>query len=289
MDVVVFGSLNVDLVFRSERLPHPGETLMGEDLLRFAGGKGANQAVASAKMGAKTAMIGSVGSDEGGDWLISGLNQHGVDTSRVRRVEAPTGTAGIVVAADGRNQIIVSPGANRRPWPDPILDPSMRPAVVLTQNEVPMDAVVRFLGYANAPWRIWNPAPAVSLTGALKANANVIVPNETEAGLLLRNPSLWPEEAARRLAVEGFDHVLVTVGADGVFYATRDSVKRYPAPEVEAVDTTAAGDVFCGALAAFLAAGLPIVESIELAIRAASISVTRLGAQTSVPFRHEVS
>lgn len=286
MDVVVFGSLNVDLVFRTVRLPDPGETVMGEDLSRFAGGKGANQAVASARMGAITAMIGSVGMDADGDWLLEGLVAEGVDVSRVRRVDAPTGAAGIFVDSEGRNQIVVSPGANRRLWAT--LDNDISPKVALAQNEVPLDSVVRFLGTTTAPWRIWNPAPAVALTGALKANANVIIPNEIEAGLLLRKPQLDPSEAATRLVTEGFEHVIVTVGKDGVIYANADGQIAYPAPEVIAVDTTAAGDVFCGALAAFLAQDYEMKDAIELSIRAASISVTRPGAQASIPSRAEV-
>lgn len=277
----------MDIVFRTPRLPGPGETVMGEDLARFAGGKGANQAVAAARMGARTAMIGSVGTDSEGDWLVDSLAKEGVDVSRIRRFDAPSGSAGITVDAEGRNQIVVSPGANRRPWD---LLPAVDSAkVVLTQNEVPLDAVVRFLGTSKAQWRIWNPAPAVAITGALRADANVLVPNELEAGLLLRNPEMDTMDAARTLVFQGFEHVIVTLGERGAVYATKEGLWEFPAPRVDAVDTTAAGDVFCGALAALLAEGMPMVCAIEMAIQAASLSVTRAGAQSSIPYRHELN
>jgi len=287
MDVLVFGSLNADLVIRSKRLPEPGETVMGEDLQRFAGGKGANQAVAAARMGAMTAMIGSVGLDSDGDWLVQLLEADAIDCSRIRRLDAPTGTAVIVVDDRGRNQIVVSPGANRRLWETSPWE-ALSPIVAITQNEVPLDAAIRFLGSIESPWRIWNPAPAVALTGALRANANVLVPNETEAALLLRDPTLRPDEAAARLAAEGFEHVIVTIGSEGALYHNGEHLRHFKAPQVEAIDTTAAGDAFCGALAAGLAKGQNMPAAIEFAIRSASISVTRFGAQASIPSLEEV-
>lgn len=288
MDVLVFGSLNVDLVLRTNRLPKAGETVMGEDLVRYAGGKGANQAVAAARMGASVAMIGAVGKDADGEWLISGLQKEGIDTGLIRRLDAPTGIAAITVDAEGQNQIVVSPGANRRLWESTPWE-GLTPKVALTRNEVPPDAAVRFLGVSQARWRIWNPAPAVALTGALRADANVLIPNETEAGLLLRDPHMDPREAGKSLVIQGFEHVIITVGADGVIYTNREGQQSFPAPEVKAVDTTAAGDAFCGAIAALLSEEITVENAIPLAIRAASISVTRTGAQASMPRREELS
>jgi ribokinase len=283
-DVVVFGSLNVDLVFKTERLPSPGETVMGEDLVRFAGGKGANQAVAAARMGARTAMIGAVGDDADGEWLLESLRGDGVDVSGIVKMDAPTGTAAIVVDEEGRNQIVVSPGANRLA----LLPASIVAKVVLAQNEVPFEGVKTFFSRSEARFRIWNPAPAMPILRINDLNANVIVPNELEAGLLFGSLGMTPERAAFGLVDDGYEHVIVTLGERGVLYPSVDGMRTIPAPRVNVVDTTAAGDVFCGALAAFLSEGMTMEASIEDAIRAASLSVTRPGAQASIPYRHEL-
>ncbi len=284
-DVVVLGSANVDFVFRTERLPKVGETVIGEDVAIHPGGKGANQAVAAARMGARTAMVGAVGKDANGDWLLAGLERDGIDISGIERLDVPTGAAGIGVDREGRNQIIVSPGANGRIDPGAIALPT-GVSVVLTQHEVPEAAVDRFLELAfqaGVPYRIINPAPARLLTEAERRFANVIVPNESEAALLTENA-----DPAAGLLEQGFEDVILTLGAKGALYAHGETRKKFSAPKVNAVDTTAAGDVFCGALAAFLAEGMAIERAIETAIRAASISVTRAGAQTSIPFRSEI-
>lgn len=284
--VLVLGSLNVDYVFETERLPRPGETVMGEDLAIHPGGKGANQAVAAARMGARVAMIGAVGKDANGDWLLAGLEKDGIDISGIARVDAATGAAGIGVDHYGRNQIIVSPGANGRIDPDAITLPS-GVSVVLTQHEVPEAAVDRFLELASeagVPYRIVNPAPARMLTEAERRFANVFIPNGPEADFLAKNAV----DPAGIFLAEGFEHVILTLGAKGALYAHGEIRKKFKAPKVDAVDTTAAGDVFCGALAAFLAEGMEMELAIKTAIRAASISVTRPGAQSSIPFRSEI-
>lgn len=284
--VVVLGSLNVDFVFRTPRLPAPGETVMGEDLAIFAGGKGANQAVAAARMGVPTSMIGAVGDDTNGEWMLAGMVKEGIDVSQIRRVERPTGAAGIFVGGDGANEIVVSPGANAAVDPGSMRIPDDC-SVALTQHEVSIEAVDTFLELAERSgvrYRILNPAPARPLTEGEAAYANVIVPNESEAALLTDNAS----DPADTLLEMGFEHVIVTLGAAGVLYARQGERKRFEAPKVEAIDTTAAGDVFCGVLAAMLAEGKAMEEAIALAIRAASISVTRPGAQASAPFRREI-
>lgn len=285
-DVVVLGSLNVDYVFETERLPRAGQTVMGKDLAIHPGGKGANQAVAAARMGAKTAMIGAVGKDANGDWLLAGLEKDGVDISGIERLDVPTGAAAIAVDSYGRNQIIVSPGANGRIDTDAITMPQGVGAV-LTQHEVPEAAVDRFLQLAfeaGVPYRILNPAPARLLTEAEYRFANVFIPNGPEAEFLAKNTV----DPGGIFLEDGFEHVILTLGAKGALYAHGELRKKFSAPKVSAVDTTAAGDVFCGALAAFLAEGMEMESAIKTAIRAASISVTRSGAQPSIPYRSEI-
>jgi ribokinase len=287
-DVVVLGSANVDFVFKTERLPTPGETVLGDALTLFAGGKGANQAVASAKMGAKTELIACIGTDANGDWLLRQIEKSGVQTSRIRRTQVPTGVASICVDSQGRNMIVVAPGANGSVIPsDALYKADAR--VVLAQNEVPIATVERLFGNAvelGTKWRIYNPAPALPLTETIKSCANVIVPNETEAAFLTGEDD--PVKAGSALLDIGFSHAIITRGAEGASYFSLTGNLQIPAPEVEAIDTVAAGDTLCGALAAFLGEGMHIVEALQLAVKAASISVTRVGAQASIPERSEV-
>jgi ribokinase len=296
--VVVVGSLNMDLVARAPRLPVPGETLGGTAFATVPGGKGANQAVAAARLGAATAMVGCVGDDAFGAALTAGLRADGVDTAGVRAAPgAASGVALIVVDDQGRNGIVVVPGANG------LLDPAdvdrQRSAIlaarlVALQLETPLATVLHAAQTARALGRtvVLNPAPARPLPPELVALADFLVPNEVEAAALSGLPVGSVSEAitaAERLRGGRDACVLVTLGERGVVVATPGGTRHHPARPVVAVDTTAAGDTFIGGLCAALVAGRTLTDAIADAQEAAAISVTRPGAQPSIPFAHEVA
>lgn len=297
--VAVVGSLNMDLVARAPRLPNPGETLAGSAFAQVAGGKGGNQAVAAARLGAQVAMIGCVGADANGEILRAGLLAEGIDCGALETApHAPTGVALIVVDDASQNAIVIVAGSNGEVTPDTLARHEAVLAqadVVVCQLETPTDAVAAALAAARRLGKITilNPAPA---TGPLPAQwlalVDYLVPNELEAATLTGLPASTPQDAARAalaLREAGARNVLVTLGAQGVCaLLDGDAPAHLPAPRVSAVDTTAAGDTFIGGLAARLAAGEPALEAIAFALRAASISVTRAGAQPSIPTLAEV-
>lgn len=300
--VAVVGSLNMDLVARAPRQPRPGETLAGSAFAQVAGGKGGNQAVAAARLGARVAMIGCVGADANGEWLRAGLLAEGIDCGALDTApQAPTGVALIVVDDASQNAIVIVAGSNGEVTPASLArhEAALAAAdVVVCQLETPPDAVHAALAAARRLGKttILNPAPA---TGPLPAGwlplIDYLVPNELEAATLTGLPLATPEDAARAaqaLHRAGARNVLVTLGAQGVCALLGDDAAQaseapspvhWPAPKVAAVDTTAAGDTFIGALAARLAAGEAPAQAIQFALRAASISVTRAGAQPSIP------
>ncbi len=293
--VVVVGSLNMDLVVPVPRHPRPGETAIGGDLAQHAGGKGANQAVAAARLGAAVRMIGRVGEDAFGRALIANLESEGVDKSDVRAlVGVPTGVALITVDARGENAIVVSPGANARLRPED-LDPASfaGAAVVLLQLEIPLETAIRAaeLGRAAGTFVILNAAPARPLPRALLEPVDLLVANEHEAAAILEAaPPDTAEEAlilARRL-VRRVPAAVVTLGEKGLAYAGREGSGTRPAFPVQAVDTTAAGDAFVGALAAAIAEGAPLPEALRFGAAAGALAATRPGAQPSLPRRDEV-
>ncbi|BDG05433.1 ribokinase [Anaeromyxobacter oryzae] len=294
-DVVVVGSLNMDLVVRAPRLPAPGETILGGAFATVPGGKGGNQAVAAARLGARTAMVGRVGDDAFGRALRAGLEADGIDCAAVRdlRGEA-TGVALIVVDDDGRNGIVVAPGANARLAPDDVPEAVLAGAsVVALQLEVPLAVVEATARRARALGRtvVLNPAPARPLPPALLADADLLVPNEIEAGMLtgVAVDSIDRAfDAGARLREQGAHTVLVTLGERGVVLVSAEGARHFPARSVKAVDTTAAGDTFIGGLCAALARGRPLPDAIGFAQAAAAISVTRPGAQPSIPWAREV-
>lgn len=298
VEVAVVGSLNMDLVARAERLPRPGETVPGLSFATVPGGKGANQAVAAARLGARTAMIGCVGDDAFGARLRAGLEADGVDC-RWLRTEAgiSSGVALIVVDGAGRNGIVVVPGANGRLGPGDVeaSDAALAAArVVVLQLETPLETVERAARRARELGKavVLNPAPARPLPAGLLACADYLVPNELEAAALTGAAVGSVEEAAaagRRLREAGAGTVLVTLGAQGVVAVGPSGERHHPAPRVEAVDTTAAGDTFIGGLCAALVRGRPLDAAIAFAQAAAAISVTRPGAQPSIPFEREVA
>jgi ribokinase len=296
--VVVVGSLNMDLVARAARLPVPGETVPGDAFSTIPGGKGANQAVASARLGARTAIIGCVGDDAFGAQLRSGLLADGIDCQGVRTaLGVSSGVALIVVDEAGRNGIVVVPGANGRLGPEDVdaHEAVLAAArVVVLQLETPLETVAHAARRARALGKtvVLNPAPARPLPEDLAACVDFLVPNEIEAAALSGIPVRSVEtaiEAGRRLRAAGAGAVLVTLGAQGVVAVGPSGERHHPAPAVAAVDTTAAGDTFIGGFCAALVRGLPVPAAIDFAQAAAAISVTRPGAQPSIPFEREVT
>lgn len=295
--VVVVGSLNMDLVTRAPRLPRGGETLIGESFCTIPGGKGANQAVAAARLGAKVSMVGCVGSDAYGQELRGALLAEGIDCQPVSVVAGSSGVALIVVDDNSQNAIVIVAGANGVLTPDVLdrFDEVLRGAdVIICQLEVP-DATV---GHALKRGRelgktvILNPAPASRpLPADWYACIDYLIPNESEAAVLsgLAVDSLeTAEAAATQLLAAGAGKVIVTLGAQGLMFANGASFQHFPAPLVKAVDTTAAGDTFVGGFAAALADGKSEVEAIRFGQVAAALSVTRAGAQPSIPTLLEV-
>ncbi|HEX7301244.1 MAG TPA: ribokinase [Solirubrobacteraceae bacterium] len=282
--IAVVGSINLDVVVEVERQPAPGETVVGGDRRELPGGKGANQAVAAARLGADVALVGRVGADDAGRRLRDGLAREGVDVTHVREdAAAPTGMALIAVDARGENTIVVSPGANARVGDDDVRvasDVLAGASVTLLQHEVPEDAVAAAIAAAGGTV-VLNPAPARALAGPV----DVLVPNRGELEALAGRPG-DPVELAR--GVRGARAVAVTLGAEGAVVVEGDRVERIAAPRVEALDTTGAGDAFCGALVQALADGAELVEAARWATRAAAVSVTRRGAQGGMPRREDM-
>lgn len=274
MSVIVVGSLNVDLCIDVERLPAPGETVLGGDLRRHPGGKGLNQAIAAARMGADVRLVGCVGDDADGRWLRSLLEDEGVDASHVATAPpgVATGTALITVDRVGTGQITVAPGANATLAVHRLA--AGTGDVVLAQLEIPMDAVAAAIAAASAAGAttMLNPAPARPLDASLRSRVDILVPNEHEA-------------ASTGL---GASHTVVTRGAAGAIWHHGDEQTDIAPFAVDAVDTTAAGDAFCGALAAALASGLELPDGLRRASAAGAITVTRRGAATSLPMAAEV-
>ena len=295
--VVVAGSLNMDLIVQTARIPAVGETLLGKGFRTAPGGKGANQAVAAARLGAQTAMIGRLGRDDFAGALRDSLAQSAVDARGVQTdPEAPTGVALITVDERGQNTIVVVPGANHALTPQHIeaaaglLDGA---AVLLLQLEIPLPAVQRAaeLAHARGLCVVLNPAPAQPLPEALLELVDYLAPNESEAALLSGLPVNDLDEAraaAARLRQMGAGAVLMTLGAQGALLADADGVRHTPAFPVKAVDTTAAGDAFLGGFAAALAEGRSPQEAMRRGCAAGALAATRMGAQPSLPQRAEV-
>jgi ribokinase len=292
--VLVVGSVNFDFVVRAARLPRPGETVTGGEFTRHHGGKGANQAVAAARMGAHVAFVGAVGQDELGGSAIVELESEGIDTTGIARLpDVPTGVALIVVDADGENQIAVASGANGAldgAAVESALDALeiAEDAVLLANLEIFDEALMSGAGFARRRgWRIVvNPAPARSLPPELLAMGPLLLPNAGEAEQLTGLAD--PAAAARALGDRTGAPVAVTLGSEGALLVEGDELTRLPAPRVDAVDATGAGDTFAGAFAAELAAGADTGRAARVAVAAASLSVTRAGARGGMPTREQV-
>ncbi|MCP1487223.1 ribokinase [Pseudomonas fluorescens] len=296
-NVVVIGSLNMDLVTRAPRLPRGGETLIGHSFTTVSGGKGANQAVAAARLGAQVAMVGCVGNDDYGVQLRDALLAEQVDCQAVSAVEDSSGVALIVVDDNSQNAIVIVAGANGAMTPAVIdrFDAVLQAAdVVICQLEIPDATVGHALKRARALGKtvILNPAPASRpLPADWFAAIDYLIPNESEATALsgLTVDSLQTaENAASHLIALGAGKVIITLGAEGSLFASGKGFEHFPAPKVKAVDTTAAGDTFVGGFAAALAGGKSEAEAIRYGQIAAALSVTRAGAQPSIPTMFDV-
>jgi ribokinase len=287
--IVVLGSLNVDLVTRVAALPGPGETVLGDRLLTFTGGKGANQAVAAARLGGAVTMVGRVGRDAGGDTLLRQLSLDGVEASGVSRdADEPSGAALIMVGADGENLIAVAPGANSRVG-DAEVERALRAAgpdgLLVLQLEIPRPAAVRAIGEGRRV--LLNAAPAAPVPLEVLRGLEALVVNESEAAALLGR-SVPGVEAACALHAAGCALAVVTLGAAGAALCDADGARVAEPFAVQAVDTTAAGDAFVGALAVGLAAGRPAPEAVRFANAAGAAAATRAGAQESLPRLEEL-
>lgn len=294
--IIVIGSANTDMVVKAKTLPLPGETLLGGTFFMNAGGKGANQAVAAARLGGNVTLFAKVGNDIFGKQTIEGLQKEKINTEFVFVDEqAPSGTALIMVNEVGENCIVVAPGANANLLPADIsiLKNLRDAAIILMQLEIPMVTIsgVAKIAKANNRKLMLNPAPAQPLDDELLNGLFLITPNETEAALLT-GVSVTDEATASIAAAvflnKGVQNVIITLGKHGAFFQNADLKLKFNAPAVKALDTTAAGDTFSGAIAVALTEGMDWKQAINFAIEAASISVTRMGAQASVPYRSEI-
>ncbi|MQR00623.1 ribokinase [Glaciimonas soli] len=306
--IVIIGSINMDLVMRVPRIPHPGETLSGGPFQTIPGGKGANQAVACARLVKQTersapqkvAMVACLGDDAFGVQLRAALRSDGIDDTHVSTVaNISSGVAAIQVDANGQNSIALAAGANDALTPahiDAARNLIAQAKIVVLQLETPLATISHAIKMAHDLGKIvvLNPAPAQALPTALLAQIDYLIPNEIEAGMLAELPLTASmsdadiDAAMAKLQAHGCRNVLVTLGAKGVQAGLANGAQHFPAQVVKAIDTTAAGDTFIGGFVAALADGLSEAEAIQFGQRAAALSVTRIGAQTSIPYRHEL-
>lgn len=296
--IAVIGSLNMDLVIRSPRIPEPGETILGaDDLLMIPGGKGANQAYASARLGAEVTMIGRVGDDMFGKQLITSLRRT-VDTHHITRdSDASTGIALIVVDKGGQNSIVVSSGANRRVTPSDVSRAEtviLSADLILLQLEIPLPAVIKAAQFAknHGVKVILNPAPAQQLPVELLALTDILIPNETEAAILSGcdvSTDDGIKQAASRLLQSGIKTIVMTRGNRGASLISEKGIEHFSAFPVEPVDTTAAGDAFVGSFAVAFAEGRPLTEAVRYGNAAGALAATKTGAQTSMPDRKDLN
>lgn len=294
-DILDVGSLNADLVVRVPRFPQPGETISGSDLQIIPGGKGANQAVAAARQGTSISMLGRVGNDSFGPELINNLKQNNVDTSHVQiDSQSATGTAIIVVDANGQNNIVLSPGGNGQVSPADVTAVSFLDyKLLLLQLEIPIEAVLAAAQRARESGLrvLLNPAPARSLPEELISLSDFVLPNETELSLLT-NQSVHDissaEKAAKTLLERGAQNVIVTLGANGALIVSNKQVTHVNTYQVEVVDTTAAGDAFIGGFASALLRNKSLEEAVRYGCACGALATTKFGAQPSLPTQQEV-
>lgn len=293
--ILVIGSLNMDLVSQVERLPLSGETIMSNQFYINPGGKGANQAVGIAKLGKSVSMLGKVGQDNYGDILLQTLHDYGVNTECIKQ-DAETGKAFITLDKDGENHIVLVPGANEkmdRETVDYYKDIVKNCSFIIMQLEIPLEVVEYVIQLAKQFNKkvILNPAPAQVLSDDILKGVHTLIPNQTELSILTRMPSTTSDEivdAARKLKSTGVNEIIVTAGDQGAYIINEENEIHLPAQKVQVNDTTAAGDSYIAAYAVAIAEGKKSEEAALFANKAASITVTREGAQSSLPLLHEV-
>jgi len=295
--IVVVGSINTDLVGRTQRMPRGGETLLGSDFRMVPGGKGANQAVAVARAGGNVKMLGRVGDDLFGKQHLANFRDNGVDTQLVHITPGvPTGVAIIIVDDNGENSIVVIPGANNSLMPADIeaaRDVVEKARIVMLQLEIPMETaatVISMAKKAGVPV-ILDPGPARPLAKELLAQVDIITPNEHEAQVLAGEELHSLDDGYRiagKLLGWGVKNVLLKLGGNGVIFATPEGMEHIPAHKVKAEDTTAAGDAFAGGLAVALAEGFSLRSAVLFANAVGALAVTKLGAQSAIPTREEI-
>lgn len=297
--ILVVGSANMDMVITAPHFPQPGETIAGYGFMTNHGGKGANQAVAAARLGAKVAFVGKVGNDQFGQAMKDMMCQEGIDVSALSVAsQIPTGVALIITVPSGENTIVIEPGANAQLTPEDVEQAEELfedAGIVLMQLETPVTTLIKAaeLAKQHGAYVVLNPAPApvTPLPDALLQHVDLLIPNETEAAAISGTDVVTADDvpvAMERLHSMGIKNVIITLGSKGAYASVEGSIMKVEAVKVEAVDTTAAGDTFCGALCKALLQGRDLQGAMSYACKAAAISVTRRGAQMSMPRKEEV-
>jgi ribokinase len=296
MSVLVFGSLNLDLVTYADKLPAIGETIVGEKLLKFPGGKGLNQAIAARRAGSEVLMVGSIGNDADGDYLFDILKSENIDPKFITKTSEQTGIAVIEVSKSAENRIIIIAGANSKTrFSNKVLTSSPSVTVSLAQLETPIAEVAKFIHESKAAGKITmlNPAPIQKLDQQLLQDTDYLIANETEASFLVGSAveHLSKDEAvtiARQLQKNGSKKVIITLGEQGSVYLDQEKELFTPAYKVKAVDTTAAGDAFCGAFATAISENKPVEYALKFASAAGGLAATKAGAVPSLPTQQEI-
>ena len=296
MSVLVFGSLNLDLVTYADKLPAIGETIVGEKLLKFPGGKGLNQAIAARRAGSEVLMVGSIGNDADGDYLFDILKSENIDPKFITKTSEQTGIAVIEVSKSAENRIIIIAGANSKTrFSNEVLTSSPSVTVSLAQLETPIAEVAKFIHESKAAGKITilNPAPIQKLDQQLLQDTDYLIANETEASFLIGSAVeyLSKDEAvtiARQLQKNGSKKVIITLGEQGSVYLDQEKELFTPAYKVKAVDTTAAGDAFCGAFATAISENKPVEYALKFASAAGGLAATKAGAVPSLPTQQEI-
>ncbi|MEY8706703.1 ribokinase [Bacteroides faecichinchillae] len=295
--IVVIGSCNTDMVVKANRLPVPGETILGGTFYMNPGGKGANQAIAASRLGAEVTFISKIGYDLFGLQALEIYKSEKINTDFIfTDQKSPSGVALISVDSFGENSIIVAPGASRSLSLEDIdkaKEKIKEADIVLMQLEVPLETVEYAASIANEYGKkvILNPAPASTLSDSFLRNVHTILPNRIEAEMLSGIKVMDTESAhraAEAIGEKGIENVVITLGKDGAYVKEKDEFTMIPAKEVETIDTTGAGDVFCGAFSVHLSEGHSLAEAVRFANAAAALAVTRIGAQSAIPYKREV-